>query len=215
MHTSLCLRLIFSKVAPRHSSLNLLAGAIASLTCAPAFAEALTRSSSVQRWTVVSSAETSDEELSTSLSDRRRAARSLPLELDVQVVKSLRGGRDLQVIGVLESDVWVVDLDRKVAQVRKIGKVFVPDPILLERIARSLAGARVVLAFRDADHGNGLGAAQPLPNGSEHDVSHSAVAANPTVLVTADESLYRIKLDAAMEPAVQRLGALKKQYIAP
>jgi hypothetical protein len=168
-----------------------------------------------QRWTVVSSAETSDEELSNLTADRRRAARGLPIELDVQLVKSRRGGRDLQVIGVSESDVWVVDLDRKVAQVRKIGKTFIPDPALLERIARSLAGARVVIAFNDLEQGTGNGSLQQQASGTEHESNHSGVTSNPTVLVTADESLYRVRLDSEMQPAVQRLGALKKAYSAP
>jgi hypothetical protein len=168
-----------------------------------------------QRWTVVSSAETSDEELSNLTADRRRAARGLPIELDVQLVKSRRGGRDLQVIGVSESDVWVVELDRKVAQVRKIGKVFVPDPALLERIARSLAGARVVIAFNDLEQNTGAGSLQQQASGTDHESNHSGVSANPTVLVTADESLYRVRLDSEMQPAVQRLGALKKAYSSP
>jgi hypothetical protein len=204
MHTSLPLPIPFLAVA----SLSL------TVTNESAFAGSESRGvPQQQRWTVVSSAETSDEELSNLTADRRRAARGLPIELDVQLVKSLRGGRDLQVIGVSESDVWVVDLDRKVAQVRKIGKVFVPDPALLERIARSLAGARVVIAFND--HEQGAGILQQPTSGTDQESNHSGVSTNPTVLVSADESLYRVRLDSEMQPAVQRLGALKKAYSAP
>jgi hypothetical protein len=203
-----------------HSSLPLpipfLAVASLLLTNESAFAGSGSRGQPrQQRWTVVSSAETNDEELSNLAADRRRAARGLPIELDVQIVKSRRGGRDLQVIGVSDSDVWVVDLDRKVAQVRKIGKVFVADPALLERIARSLAGARVLIAFNDIEQSSGVGFLQQQPSGSDHESSHAAASNNPTVLVTADESLYRVRLDSEMQPAVQRLGALKKAYSSP
>lgn len=144
---------------------------------------------------------TADGTLSVSRQDRDRARQVVPFAMDVHLVKPASAGLPMAIIGSDGERVWVIEVERKLAQARSIGRRIYPDDQARVAVQRAVDGGQVLFAYGPPR----VGAGEPTPERVGHsgpEVYH--------VLVRSHEDLYQVRLDGSEHPSVRRLGSLRK-----
>ncbi len=128
--------------------------------------------------------------------DRLRARQAFPFEMEVHLVRLHGGTSAFQAIGSDNDRVWLVDVERKIAQAHSLGRLVVPEEDERALVERAVCGGRLVIAYAP-------GAGSWLGTGGAPERLFN-------VLVRSDESLFQVRFDGSESPAVTRIGDLSR-----